>query len=141
MRQSSTASLPLLSEMPGIERRPSPTRAACHPASQALAPAGRASLFQGIVEAVHWGVGFGGGAAVGGLLFAKLGPLWTFRGAAAVSVGMGALCCFLQYGERSEQSERAGCWQRTASRSAKFRRRYATSLVTTPKARNERKER
>ena len=39
--------------------------------AQALAPPGRAGLFQGLVEAMHWGVGFGCGAGVGGLLFEK----------------------------------------------------------------------
>ena len=56
--------------------------------AQELAPEGRAAAMQGIVESLHWGVGFGLGALVGGYAYQDFGPRTMFFTSVAASVVM-----------------------------------------------------
>ena len=68
--------------------------ACCYNAA-ALAPEGLKASMQGVVGGVHWGLGVGTGATVGGMLFAKVGGTRMFLVGAlissvAVAVSLGA---------------------------------------------------
>ena len=84
--------------------------------AQALAPPGRAGLFQGLVEAMHWGVGFGCGAGAGGLLFERVGAVRTFQGAAAVAAAMCAACLGLRADKRARARDAARATRRGFAR-------------------------
>lgn len=58
--------------------------ACCYNAA-ALAPEGLKASMQGVVGGVHWGLGVGTGATVGGLLFASYGGTRMFTAGALIS--------------------------------------------------------
>lgn len=58
--------------------------ACCYNAA-ALAPEGLKASMQGIIGGVHWGLGVGTGATVGGVLLAQMGGRRMFLAGAAVS--------------------------------------------------------
>merc|ERR1711907_146001 len=41
--------------------------------AQSLAPPGQAAILQGLVEALHWGLGYGLGAYIGGVMYEDFG--------------------------------------------------------------------
>ena len=54
--------------------------------AQKLAPEGRVSVMQGLVESLHWGVGYGLGSLIGGFAYDDLGPRAMFFVSAGCSV-------------------------------------------------------
>lgn len=49
------------------------------------------------MEALHWGLGYSGGAAVGGVAFEYQGAIWTFWMAAFVALGMTFSSCIIEW--------------------------------------------
>ena len=62
------------------------------------------------MEAIHWGVGFGGGACIGGLLFEYIGAVRTFICAGVTAVVMCGLCVSLQMASNSQNVDDGEGW-------------------------------
>lgn len=59
--------------------------AACTYYAHQIAPPGLASTTQGVLAGVHWGLGNGGGAVIGGVLFERFGGATTFQASLIVA--------------------------------------------------------